>query len=97
MWYLSICCYLYLLKVVWVDLLTPEEFEAGFGSHTPIYSGQTKCIRYYMNFERAFKKQKEVLIKSGRAYNADNEEIIIESVDAVRNAEHVSDMYKILK
>ena len=39
-------------QVVWVDLLTRREFEAGFGSHTPMYSGQTKCVRYYMNFER---------------------------------------------
>jgi hypothetical protein len=40
------------IKVVWVDLLTRKEFEAGFGSHTPMYSGQTKCVRYYMNFAR---------------------------------------------
>jgi hypothetical protein len=39
-------------QVVWVDLLTRREFEAGFGSHTPMYSGQTKCVRYYMNFGR---------------------------------------------
>jgi hypothetical protein len=39
-------------QVVWVDLLTRREFEAGFGSHTPMFSGQTKCVRYYMNFER---------------------------------------------
>ena len=26
-------------QVIWVDLLTKEEFEAGFGSHTPIFSG----------------------------------------------------------
>jgi hypothetical protein len=46
--------------VVWVDLLTPREFEQGFGSHTPIYSGQTKCVRYYMNFKKALELHKKV-------------------------------------
>jgi hypothetical protein len=49
------------LQVIWVDLLTKEEFEAGFGSHTPIYSGQTKCVRYYMNFDRGFALLKSIL------------------------------------
>ena len=44
-----------------MDLLTEEEFTAGFGSHTPIFTGQTKCVRYYMNFERALGLLKEVL------------------------------------
>ena len=48
-------------QVIWVDLLTKEEFTAGFGSHTPIFTGQTKCARYYMNFERALALLKEVL------------------------------------
>jgi hypothetical protein len=48
---------------VWVDLLTPREFEAGFGSHTPMYSGQTKCVRYYMNFSRAMELAKECLLE----------------------------------
>lgn len=49
------------VQVIWVDLLTEEEFTAGFGSHTPIFTGQTKCARYYMNFERALALLKEVL------------------------------------
>jgi hypothetical protein len=51
------------LQVVWVDLLTRREFEQGFGSHTPIFSGQTKCVRYYMNFDRALALHKAVLLK----------------------------------
>ena len=51
------------LQVIWVDLLTQREFEAGFGSHTPMFSGQTKCVRYYMNFERALQVMKAVLLK----------------------------------
>ena len=49
------------MQVIWVDLLTKEEFTAGFGSHTPIFTGQTKCVRYFMNFERALALQREVL------------------------------------
>jgi hypothetical protein len=50
-------------QVVWVDLLTPREFEAGFGSHTPMYSGQTKTVRYFMNFSRAMELAKECLLE----------------------------------
>ncbi len=49
--------------MIWVDLLTKEEFENGFGSHTPMYSGQTKCVRYYMNFKRSLKLLKEIMLK----------------------------------
>jgi hypothetical protein len=28
------------LQVIWVDLLTEREFSAGFGSHTPMFTGQ---------------------------------------------------------
>ena len=51
------------VQVLWVDLLTKKEFEAGFGSHTPMYSGQTKCVRYYMNFDRAMAICKRVLLE----------------------------------
>ena len=51
------------LQVIWVDLLTKEEFENGFGSHTPMFSGQTKCVRYYMNFKRSLKLLKEIMLK----------------------------------
>ena len=43
-----------------MDLLTRREFEQGFGSHTPMFTGQTKCVRYYMNFPRALALHKEV-------------------------------------
>ena len=64
----SSCC----PQVVWVDLLTKKEFEAGFGSHTPIFCGQTKCVRYYMNFERAMAVVKQCLDRDGRAFDQHN-------------------------
>lgn len=60
------------MQVIWVDLLTKAEFEAGFGSHTPIFSGQTKCVRYYMNFERALRLMKEVIAQEGHTFDAKN-------------------------
>ena len=59
-------------QVIWVDLLTKAEFEAGFGSHTPMFSGQTKCVRYYMNFERALRLMKEVIAQEGHTFDANN-------------------------
>lgn len=54
-----------------MDLLTPREFEAGFGSHTPMYSGQTKCVRYHMNFQRAMELAKECLLEvRGQGFEA---------------------------
>jgi len=58
--------------VIWVDLLTKAEFEAGFGSHTPMFSGQTKCVRYYMNFGRALRLMKEVIAQEGHTFDANN-------------------------
>ena len=60
------------MQVIWVDLLTRAEFEAGFGSHTPMFSGQTKCVRYYMNFERALRLMKEVIAQEGHTFDANN-------------------------
>ena len=41
-------------------MLTRREFEQGFGSHTPIFDGQTKTVRYYMNFRKALEVHKKV-------------------------------------
>lgn len=61
-----------MLQVIWVDLLTKAEYEAGFGSHTPMYTGQTQCVRYYMNFDRALGVLKGVLLSTGHAFDAHN-------------------------
>ncbi|XP_050368841.1 suppressor of RPS4-RLD 1 [Argentina anserina] len=46
--------------VVWINKLS-EEFNAGFGSHTPIILGQAKVVRYYLNFERTFDVAKTIM------------------------------------
>ena len=47
-----------------MDLLTKAEFQAGFGSHTPMYTGQTKCVRYYMNFARGLDMFRQVVLQA---------------------------------
>ena len=59
-------------QVLWVDLLTEREFSSGFGSHTPLFTGQTKCVRYYMNFNRALEVAKRVALTQGEMYDAEN-------------------------
>lgn len=39
-------------RVNLVSLQFSEEFNSGFGSHTPMILGQAKVIRYYQNYER---------------------------------------------
>eukprot|EP00775_Hariotina_reticulata_P011921 gene11921-12065_t len=86
-------------QVVWVDLLTQREFEQGFGSHTPMYSGQTKCVRYYMNFSRAMDLAKECLLEKGHAYDAQNRPVPLGSEDkqeAVRKARTALELYRVI-
>lgn len=49
--------YLYFLMcwlLMWMRafLLLSEEFNSGFGSHTPLILGQAKVVRYFPNYER---------------------------------------------
>jgi len=48
--------------VWWVDLLSPEQFAEGFGSQTPLISGQMHVVRYYPMFARAFKIMKDLIV-----------------------------------
>ena len=38
--------------VWWIDALTTQAFEDGFGLQTPIVNGQLKTIRYYSYFDK---------------------------------------------
>ena len=69
-------------QVIWVDLLTEREFTNGFGSHTPLFTGQTRCVRYYSNFERAMRVAKGVMQREGGATDADNVAVDLSSAAA---------------
>lgn len=74
-------------QVLWVDLLTEREFSSGFGSHTPMFTGQTKCVRYYMNFDRALSVAKQVALAQGRVYDAENKAVEVTGDKAVALAQ----------
>jgi tetratricopeptide (TPR) repeat protein len=40
--------------VFWIDYMTKEAFEEGFGLQTPMVTGQLKVPRYYPYFDKAF-------------------------------------------
>lgn len=61
--------------VLWIDELTSIAFESGFGSVTPMISGQTRNIRYSMNAEKAFKIFKSELIRTNMAYG-DHDQVL---------------------
>jgi hypothetical protein len=72
------------VQVLWVDRLTPEEFARGFGSHTPMFSGQTKCVRYYMNCARGLKLFRAIVLDCG--YVVDARDTRRDLTDAQRSA-----------
>ncbi|KAI3451958.1 hypothetical protein Pfo_008623 [Paulownia fortunei] len=82
--------------VVWVNKLS-EEFNSGFGSHTPLILGQAKVVRYFPNFQRAFNVAKAV-IKDNK-YVRDKKDNIINlsengKLQEIMNAESCSDLYR---
>lgn len=86
-------------QVIWVDLLTEREFNQGFGSHTPMFTGQTKCVRYYMNFDRALALMRSIVEREGRVFDADNKEVIVDTqkrLSQVAAARTAQDMWQAL-
>ncbi|KAL2522527.1 Suppressor of RPS4-RLD 1 [Forsythia ovata] len=82
--------------VVWVNKLS-EEFDAGFGSNTPLILGQAKVVRYFPNFRRALQVAKAVIVEN--KYVRDKKDNIIYLTDdgkvqEIMNAESCSDLYK---
>ncbi|KAG1663031.1 hypothetical protein FOA52_005723 [Chlamydomonas sp. UWO 241] len=87
-------------QVVWVDMLSRAEFESGFGSHTAMYTGQSRVIRYYMNFGRALERQKEVLLRDGSARSARDQPVPVDTPSqraAIASASTAGDMYDVIR
>ncbi|KAK4393437.1 Suppressor of RPS4-RLD 1 [Sesamum angolense] len=82
--------------VVWVNKLS-EEFNSGFGSHTPLILGQAKVVRYFPNFQRALNVAKAV-IKDNKYVRDKNDNIVNLNengkLQEIMNAESCSDLYK---
>eukprot|EP00261_Vitis_vinifera_P021485 XP_010652744.1 PREDICTED: suppressor of RPS4-RLD 1 isoform X3 [Vitis vinifera] len=84
--------------VVWVNKLS-EEFNSGFGSHTPLILGQAKVVRYFPNYQRTLDVAKTVM-KEKRYVHNKADDIMYLSEDGklqeIMHAESCSDLYKIV-
>ncbi|GAM26964.1 hypothetical protein SAMD00019534_101390 [Acytostelium subglobosum LB1] len=77
--------------VWWVDGLSKEQFAEGFGSHTPIITGQTNVVRYYPMFTPAFQNMKMLLPIQFPEQVKD--QVLVDC----NNASDCKDMYRIMK
>ncbi|XP_043715068.1 suppressor of RPS4-RLD 1 isoform X2 [Telopea speciosissima] len=84
--------------VVWVNKLS-EEFNTGFGSHTPMVLGQAKVVRYFPNYQRTMSVAKTVA-KETMYVNNKTDDVIDLSKDGrlekIMQAESCSDLYDVI-
>ncbi|OVA17057.1 Tetratricopeptide repeat-containing domain [Macleaya cordata] len=84
--------------VVWVNKLS-EEFNCGFGSHTPLILGQAKVVRYFPNYQRILNFTKTI-VKEKKSVNNNADDIIDLSMDGrlqnMLHAESCSDLYSVI-
>ncbi|KAL2962700.1 hypothetical protein AAZX31_17G159100 [Glycine max] len=84
--------------VVWVNKLS-DEFNAGFGSHTPMILGQARVVRYFPNYERTLEIAKTVM-KERSFVRSKTDKIIHLSEDGkleeIMHAKSCSDLYKVI-
>ena len=74
--------------VVWVDLLPRPLFEQGYGSHTPMSTGDTKVSRYFMACAESAKVMREVLLDSHTYHDGSSNRFSMSAkqIEAVRKA-----------
>uniref|UniRef100_A0A0D9WUT6 Uncharacterized protein n=1 Tax=Leersia perrieri TaxID=77586 RepID=A0A0D9WUT6_9ORYZ len=75
--------------VVWINKLS-EEFNAGFGSHTPMLLGQAKIIRYYPYYERVLEAAKNIMLDLKYVNNAEDRAIFLTDIDKLKKIEVAS-------
>ena len=77
--------------VWWVDLLAPEQFEEGFGSQTPMVTGQLSVVRYHdVGYDRSFALVKELM------HHQVDEAKSPQGQDAAAKASTLDDLYGIV-
>ncbi|KAI4330750.1 hypothetical protein MLD38_029007 [Melastoma candidum] len=83
--------------VVWVNQLS-DEFNAGFGSHTPITLGQAKVVRYYPNYQKTLHVAKEVIKERSYVYKKEDRIIYLneDKVQEILQSNSRADIYKIV-
>ncbi|XP_010531274.1 PREDICTED: suppressor of RPS4-RLD 1 [Tarenaya hassleriana] len=84
--------------VVWVNKLS-EEFNSGFGSHTPMIRGQAKVARYFPNYERTLNLAKTI-IKDRRIVHSKRDDVIDLTkegkIEKIMQAETCIELHKIV-
>ncbi|CAH8345100.1 unnamed protein product [Eruca vesicaria subsp. sativa] len=84
--------------VVWVNKLS-EEFNSGFGSHTPMVLGQAKVIRYFPNYERTLNLAKTI-IKEKLCVRSKADKVIDlskdDKIEEIMRAETCEELHKIV-
>ncbi|XP_060193815.1 suppressor of RPS4-RLD 1 [Lycium barbarum] len=84
--------------VVWINKLS-EEFNTGFGSHTPLVLGQAKVVRYYPNFQRTLTVAKAVIKEKKSVCNKEDKIIDLSEqrkLQEIMTAESSSDLYRVV-
>lgn len=84
--------------VVWINKLS-EEFNTGFGSHTPLVLGQAKVVRYYPNFQRTLTVAKAVIKEKKSVCNKEDKIIDLseqQKLQEIMAAESSSDLYRVV-
>ncbi|XP_031478846.1 suppressor of RPS4-RLD 1 [Nymphaea colorata] len=84
--------------VVWVNKLS-EEFNAGFGSHTPLINGQAKVARYYPYYQRALGVAKKIM-EEKKFVNSASDSIIdlsdVGKLQSIVNADGCGDLHDVV-
>ncbi|KAK6237734.1 hypothetical protein QUC31_003203 [Theobroma cacao] len=84
--------------VVWVNKLS-EEFNSGFGSHTPMVLGQAKVVRYFPNHERTFDIAKTIMKDKLFVHNKADEIIDLSKEgksEKIVHAKSCDDLYELV-
>ncbi|KAL5199015.1 hypothetical protein ABZP36_002527 [Zizania latifolia] len=84
--------------VIWINKLS-EEFNSGFGSHTPMLLGQAKIIRYYPYYQRVLEAAKNIMLDLKYFNDAGDRAVFLTDIEKMKKIEVVlscSDLYHIV-
>lgn len=82
-------------QVVWINKLS-EEFNSGFGSHTPMLLGQAKVVRYFPYYKRTIDLAKSIMKETKYANNSEDNIIELAEADKlekIKQATSCNDLY----
>jgi tetratricopeptide (TPR) repeat protein len=75
-------------SVWWIDQLTEESYNIGFGLQTPMYSNQLKIARYYPYYNIAFELMKHYTLKTYPLTD--------EMIQKIQNAKHCGQLREVI-